>query len=238
MSKIFDAYRKRVGEFPDLAVEIGKAGIVSLYPSPQGSQQDDFNRLANRILGLRFENRGTSLAFSSSVSKEGASFVSYNAAVFLATVFNQKVVWIDANYRSPQRKLLGLEVPTLSSFLQEPDRVHDLPAVENPVLIPGGADLQKNKGFFADSNYQDLLTNLTSRFDFVFLDIPPILDTTDAALMAAGTDGLLLVIEQKFLKREVIEHGVNGLKDKGVQVLGTVINRRTFELPKVIYERL
>ena len=53
MSKIFDAYKKKVGHSPDLALEIGKAGTVSLYPTPEGKQQGDFNKLANRLLGLR-----------------------------------------------------------------------------------------------------------------------------------------------------------------------------------------
>lgn len=56
--------------------------------------------------------------------------------------------------------------------------------------------------------------------------------------MAAGADGFLLVIEQKYLKVEVINHGIQGLRDKGVHLLGTVINRRTYDLPKVIYDRL
>ena len=56
--------------------------------------------------------------------------------------------------------------------------------------------------------------------------------------MAAGADGLLLVIEQKYLKREIVEHGLRILQDKGVQVLGTVINRRQYLLPKIIYDRL
>ena len=46
------------------------------------------------------------------------------------------------------------------------------------------------------------------------------------------------MIEQKFLKWEVVEHGLRALRDKGVQVFGSVINRRTFALPKIIYDRL
>lgn len=238
MSKIFDAYRKQLGESPDLVVEIAKAGSLSLYPGPHGRQRDEFNALANRLLGLRVPNRGMILAFSSSAAQEGASFVSYNTAMYLATVFGQKVAWIDGNFLSPQARLQGLEGDTLSSLLQEPDRVHDLVVTENPLLVPGGQSLQRVKGLIASKNYPELLQYLSRRFDFTLLDLPPILETTDTALMASATDGFLLVIEQKYLKREVIQHGVAALKSKGVQVLGSVINRRTFELPKVIYERL
>ena len=237
MSKIFEAYRKKVGDLSDLSLEIGKAGAISLYPSPEGSQKDDFNKLANRLLGLRLENRGTVLAFGSSTTGEGASFISYNTAFYLATVYQKKVAWIDGNFMSPQKKLLGQDRNTFSSLLREPEKVDDLVTLDNLLLISGG-NLQGASGLLADKNYGDLLRSFSRRFDFVILDLPPVLNSTDTAMMAAGADGFLLVIEQKFLKVEVIEHGIQGLKDRGVHMLGSIINRRTYELPKVIYDRL
>jgi len=238
VSKIFDAYRKKVGGLTDLSLEIGKAGSISLYPSPQGNQKEDFNKLANRLLGLRMENRGTVLSFASSAAGEGASFVSYNAAMYLATVYHQKVAWVDANFMNPQTKLLGRDRNAFSSLLKDPDKVDDLITSDNPMLIAGGGNLHEARGLVADRRYGELLSNLTRRFDFVILDLPPVLNSTDTALMAAGSDGFLLVIEQKYLKVEVIEHGIQGLRDKGVLLLGTVINRRTYDLPKIIYDRL
>lgn len=238
MSKIFDAYKKKVGQMSELSLEIGKAGSISLYPFPQGSQQDDFSRLANRLLGLRREDRGTTLSFSSSASGEGSSFVSYNTAVYLASVYHLRVVWIDGNFLSPQAKLMGQGECSFGSLLQDPGQVEDLIVADNPLLIGGGRRLEQTRGLLADRNYPRLLGGLARRFDFVILDLPPVLGSTDTALMASATDGYLLVIEQKFLKVEVIEHGIQGLRDKGVNLLGTVINRRTYDLPKVIYDRL
>ena len=90
----------------------------------------------------------------------------------------------------------------------------------------------------AATNYQDVLAELSARFDFVIVDIPPVLDSPETGLMALGGDGLLLVIEQQYLKWEIVSHGLQMLRGKGVQVLGSVINRRKFTLPKVIYDRL
>ncbi|MFT7549478.1 MAG: Mrp family chromosome partitioning ATPase [Candidatus Azotimanducaceae bacterium] len=243
MSKIFDAYKKKASQSPtgrpsELAAEIGQVGTITLFPSPAGNQSEDFNKLANRILGLRRDERGSVLAFGSSAAGEGASFVSYNTALVLSRIYHQKVVWIDGNFLSPQKKLIGHSTNTFSGLLQDPARVEDMVMSENPMLIEGGSDLMGAKGRLADRNYSELLTALTKKFDFVILDLPPVLNSTDTALMAESADGFLLVIEQKFLKREVIEHGLQGLREKNVRLLGSVINRRTFELPKVIYNRL
>lgn len=238
MSKIYEAYRKRVGDMPDLTVELGRVGTVALYPMPDATQQGEFSQLANRLLDHKREDRGAVIAFASTASGEGASFVSYNAALMLATVYHQKVCWIDANFQTPQKQLAHAEGPTLATLLQNPDRLADMRHGGNPLLVPGGLNLSAVRGLFADEKCQELMRGLRSRFDFALIDLPPVLSSTDTALMASVTDGLTLVIEQRFLKREVINHGMDALQAKSVRVLGAVINKRSFDLPKVIYDRL
>jgi len=238
MSKIYDAYKKQAGKSLDLTQQVKLAGSFTVFPSPVGPQQGDFDRLANRILSLRLNNRGTVLGFAASASGEGASFVSYNAATILAQDYGQRVAWIDGNFLSPQARLREQNLLSFSTLLQDPDLTDTMLVDNNPFLIGAGDNLLGVKGLFADETYPDLLGRLTGRFDFVILDLPPVLVSPDTALMAAGCDGVLLVIEQKFLKWEIVEHGVQTLRDKGVQVLGSVINQRQFALPKVIYDRL
>jgi len=238
MSKIFDAYRKQMGDVSDLVVEVGKAGSVSLFPTPEGRQRDDFHRLANRLLDLRVGRNGTVLSVASSARQEGASYVSYNAAVYLATMFSQKVAWLDVNFLAPQGRLLALEGDDLITLLKNPARAQEMTVPSNPLLIACGDTLRNAKGLLAGPAFGELLHVLRGRFDFVFLDLPPVLESPDTPLIAAKTDGFLLVVEQKFLKREVIGHGLESLREKNVNIVGSVINRRSYDLPKVIYERL
>jgi Mrp family chromosome partitioning ATPase len=238
MSKIFEAYKKTMGNLPDLTMAVEQAGSLALYPAPVGVQRNDFNKLANRLLGLRAGTAGAVLAFGSSAPGEGASYVSYNAAMYLAKVYEQKVAWVDGNFLSPQKKLIQHGSHSFSSLLKAPEEAAGIAPFENPLLIPAGVDLRESRGLLASDRYRSLVQSLSNQFDYVILDLPPVQNSTDTALMAAVADGFLLVIEQKNLKVEVIEDGLQGMREKGVQVLGAVINRRSFELPKVIYDRL
>ncbi|MBE0565476.1 MAG: CpsD/CapB family tyrosine-protein kinase [Krumholzibacteria bacterium] len=238
MSKIFDAYRKQTAERSELSADIGRVGTVHLFPAPSPRQAGDFAKLASQILALRRSDRGTVLAVASSVAGEGASFVSYNTALILARDYGRKVCWIDANFLAPQAKLRVTDEPTFADLLRTPERAADLGRTVNPLLVAAGQDLPRAKNLIASRSYADLLAGLAVRFDLVLLDLPPMLASTDTALMAAATDGFLLVIEQQHLKWEVIDHGLEALRDKGVQTLGAVINRRSFALPKIIYDRL
>ena len=120
MSKIYEAYRKRVGDDPDLTIELGRVGTVALYNMPDAAQQAEFSQLANRLLNLKRGARGAVLAFASTASGEGASFVSYNTALMLATVYHQKVCWVDANFPTPHKQQMHTEQPPLAKQPHNP----------------------------------------------------------------------------------------------------------------------
>ncbi len=237
MSKIFDAYRKRVGENPDV-IQIRKPNSIRLFPPMGEKQKEDFSRLVAKLIIMRQENRGAVVAMASSSSGEGTSFVSYHAAAMLAEDYGLSIAWVDANFLDPQQKLEPYPGPSLLELLKDPKILYTMSPESGLTLINAGTNLMASRGLFADDRFEELLAGLASKFDFTILDLPPILESTDSALMAAKTDGMLLVIEQRFLKREIIQHVLEELQDKGVRVLGSVINRRTFELPKFIYDRI
>ena len=239
MSDIYQAYKKQVVGLPEMADRLQRVGSLRLYPSPAESQQEEFAKLSHRLLCMKQDLRGSVIAVASSTSGEGASFVSYNLATFLGLVYEQKVAWIDGNFRSPQGKLRDHEELTFADLLRDPQGASGLPCRPSHVtLVPGGSDLRAERAGFADKNYTDLIASLASRYDFTIIDMPPILETQDTALMAQRTDGLLLVVAHRQLKRESIASGVRSLREVGVHLLGAVMNRREFDLPKFIHKRI
>ena len=237
MTDIYQAYKKQVVGLPEMTERLQRAGSLRLFPALHELQQEEFAKLSHRLLSMKQDHVGSVLSVASSVSGEGASFVSYNLANFLGLVFDQKVIWIDGNFRSPQKKLMEQDGVTFADMLRRPALVEDLPCKSAHVtLVPGGSDLRDVRANFADRNYKDLIAGLASRYDFAIIDLPPVLDSQDAALMAQKTDGLLLVIAFRLLKRERIASGVNSLQEVGVKLLGAIMNRREFDLPKLLHK--
>ncbi len=238
MSTIHQAFRKKAAGNPDFSAELSAKDRVSLFPVPDGRQRDEFIHLANMLLDFKPASLGAVITFASSVSGEGASFVSYNAARQLAHVMSRSVAWIDANFRSPQRKLAVLGDVTFAEMLREPERFAHLPGGVNMTLVPGGLDLDGCASDLTSERFPALLKLFAQKFDFTVLDCPPILGSVETELLAGRSDGLVAVVERRRLKREVIRAGLEHLAAKRVNVLGTVFNRRSYELPKLIYDRL
>src|SRR6185436_2419309 len=72
---------------------------------------------------------------------------------------------------------------------------------------------------------EDLLAVLTSRYDIVLIDTPPLLPVTDAAILAKLAGGALVVIGADRLHRQQLAGALGSLETVGARVLGLVLNR-------------
>ena len=72
-----------------------------------------------------------------------------------------------------------------------------------------------------------MMEELSSKFDYVLVDAPPVGVVIDAAVIAKNCDGAVFVLEYgKRSKREVVD-AVQQLEQSGCPVLGCVINMVT-----------
>jgi len=72
----------------------------------------------------------------------------------------------------------------------------------------------------------------------VLIDTPGMNVSNDAAGLAAGCDGVVLVLKANASRREPSRKLVDDLRTAKVQVLGAVLNQRTFPIPESIYKKL
>jgi Mrp family chromosome partitioning ATPase len=56
------------------------------------------------------------------------------------------------------------------------------------------------------------------------VDTPPLLTVTDAAALATGMDGVILVVKPGVTKLTAIQQGLEQLRAVGARVLGVVLN--------------
>ena len=69
-----------------------------------------------------------------------------------------------------------------------------------------------------------LLQAAGSRYDIVVLDTPPVLLASDASILAARADGVLLVVRAGKTGRTVAQDALQQLNAVGANVLGAVLN--------------
>ena len=64
---------------------------------------------------------------------------------------------------------------------------------------------------------------MRAQFDYVVVDSSPLLAVTDAAILAAGADGVLIIARFGQTKLEQLTHAVGNLESVGAPLLGAVL---------------
>ena len=67
-----------------------------------------------------------------------------------------------------------------------------------------------------------VLSELRADFDYVIVDSSPLLAVTDAAILAADADGVLIMARFGETKREQLAHAVGNLENVGARLLGAI----------------
>lgn len=237
MSKILRAMHKDTGVSADFGARLQSVDTVRLFPLPHPSQMSEFAQLVNTLIGMHDGRSGLIIVFSAASAGEGTSYVSYNVARQLTVMLDRKIAWVDANFQSPQ---LRLEHDTLNfrNLLLDPNLWRDFPVSDSLTLIPNGTQAIKPTDLLRSVNYVRLLEAFSQEFSFTIIDAPPFLDAVEVGHLAARASGLVVVIESRGLKHEVIRDGLDRVKSLDVNVLGAVLNRRVYDLPRALYKRL
>ena len=83
-----------------------------------------------------------------------------------------------------------------------------------------------------------IITELTSKYDLIVINSPPLLDHKDPFILAKNVDGVLVSLEENQVKRENAENSISSLLEQKGRCLGAIFNNRTTPIPNQIYRRI
>ena len=82
------------------------------------------------------------------------------------------------------------------------------------------------------------LAELRKEFDYVLIDVPPVNQYSDAMALGQIMDGLVLIVEANSTRKESALKAMETLRGAQVEVLGAILNKRTYPIPESVYRRL
>lgn len=168
------------------------------------------------------------IVVTSSVPNEGKSVTCLNLACMLAEEVNKRVVVIDADMHKPTlHKLLGIDNQRgLADYLGGGtmlEMVLQRSRMPNLWILPAGRNPPNPAELLGGKRMDDLLSRLRRDYDFVVIDTPPVVSSTDASVVAPRGDGTVLVVRMERTPREVARHAIELLKKARGNLVGTVL---------------
>ena len=185
-----------------------------------------------RLLALAGSNRG-----------EGVSAVAANLAAALSREANGPVLLVDANLASPSvHRIFELQPSSgLAGLPANGDGCAELivpSPVENLSLLPAGALNGDSKDAFKPVEWAAALKRLKKDYRYVIVDLPALSEVQWAVRAASLCDGVGLVVEAERSRWEAILEAKQQLLLSNANILGVILTKRRFPVPRWLYDSL
>ncbi len=230
-----------MGIIPSMFIDKSKKSLDKKY-SGQGDQRsrlishfkprspisESFRSLRTNLELSLPDSKINAMVVTSGGAQEGKSTVISNLAITYAQL-GLKVLLVDADMRKPMvNKLFRTpKKPGLANLITkrtELDKAINKTEIDNLDVIPAGTLPPNPSELLGSDNMKELFKELTDRYDKIFFDAPPLMAVTDAAILGALTDGVLLVTRAGVAQNEVVAHLRQEMGNSNIKILGTVLN--------------
>lgn len=217
----------RVVAAPISSTKRSKQSARSL--SEQRAFTEALKKLRSNLQFMNVDDPPRIIVVTSSLPGEGKSTITKNLATALAEA-GQQVIAIDADLRKPTlSKTFGLpEGAGLTDVLVGKVSVNEVlqqAGTSGRLLILGSGQIPPNPSELLGSQTMLKMLREVSLHAIVLIDAPPLLPVTDAAILAAHTDGAILVVRAGKSTTDQVEQALQNLEQVSGKVLGLILNR-------------
>ncbi|MDO9026906.1 MAG: polysaccharide biosynthesis tyrosine autokinase [bacterium] len=214
------------GKTPNGATSIAERLISHHLPKSPISE-------AYRILrtNLQFLNPDAPLKtilVTSSGPSEGKTTTAANLAITMAQVGSRTLI-VDADLRRPMvNGVFGIpQEPGLTELLVKGGDLQKAMVstdIENLFILPAGTIPPNPSELLSSQKMKRLIQEMKNCCDLVILDCPPVITVTDAAVLAAEADCVVLVIQSGKTDREAARRAKSLLTNVKAKIAGAVLN--------------
>lgn len=179
------------------------------------------------------------ILFTSAHVAEGKTVTATNSAVMFAHT-GARVCIVDADLRRPRcHRVLAMangvgltEVLAGARNLQEV--IHQT-SIEGLDLLAAGTEPPNPTELVGSDKMREVLSMLTSMYDVVIVDSPPVLPVSDSQLLATMVDGVVVVINSRKTSKQQVRAACTKLEFARAKIFGVVLNQVDVRHPDYKY---
>ena len=177
---------------------------------------------------LTINDEMKTILVTSAEMNEGKTTTICNLAKCFGELDDIKVILIDCDFkkRGVSRKL-GISNPFGVSDIVFGNKKLDecIQKVEDIDVLPSGGVPNNTSMLLNSKVMKNLVNELREKYDYVFIDSPPICRLNDACIIAQYVDGTVLVNASKEIDPKVAKLTLEKLKKVGANIIGVVLNK-------------
>ncbi len=199
------------------------------HAGPHSPHAEGYRILRAKVEFLRSDPAMNSLTIVSGGPGEGKSTTLFNLA-WVCAAGGLRTLLIDADLRRPTlHHILGVEsrnglADLLTGRLPLENAVFSTP-LETLHFMPSGARSDEAISLMNSTRMAEIIEDAKSRYDWVFVDAPPILGVSDASVLARAVDCTVIVVQHRRYPIGISQRVKQTVVEVGGGLLGVVLNQ-------------
>lgn len=193
---------------------------------PRSPISEAYRTLRTNLSFYSLDEPLRSLVVTSPAKAEGKSTTVANLAVTMAQS-GRKTILVDCDLRRPSlHTMFDLRSePGLTNMVLEDDvePVLQETSVDDLWLLASGPKPPNPADLLGSNKIDQVIKRLLGMADIVLFDAPPVIAVTDAAVLGAKVDGVLLVISAGQTRRDHAERAKELLEKAKVRIVGATL---------------
>lgn len=170
---------------------------------------------------------GKVIVVTSSAPNEGKTTTAINLAITFAQM-GAKVILLDCDLRKARaHKYLGLErmdgVSNVLCGFIELDKAIKRSVRENLDCLTAGAIPPNPAELLETEEFRMLLATLRERYDYIFIDTPPVTVVTDAVIAMKHSTGTVLIVRENYTTFDMLDDTMENLQKASAKILGVIM---------------
>jgi capsular exopolysaccharide synthesis family protein len=217
------------------ASSVPSRAMAVVLSSPQSQVAEAYRTVRTSI--LQASRRGASNVFvvTSALPEEGKTMTALNCAAALAQQ-DQRVLLVEADLRRSnlESKLNFNAEGGLSSLIPvgpSPAVPVKFPSLPTLSVLAAGPRPSNPAELLGSPRMAELVQEWRSSYDFIILDTPPVLSVTDAVVVSAHCDGVILVVRSGVTTKQSLIRVRDLFMRSRKRIVGVVMN--AFDLKSV-----
>ncbi len=203
------------------------ANLITLT-DPRSAAAEAFRSLRTNLMFTSVERPIDTLLVTSAAQSDDKSLVLANLAVTFAQSGNRTIL-VDSDLRRPaQHEIWGIPNERgLTTMILEDGAMATPPLVQTDVpnlqILPSGTLPPVPADVLSSQRMGEVIGVLKARAHYILFDAPPVLAATDAAVLGAKLDGVVLAVRVGVTRRDQAARARQALERVHVRVLGAVM---------------
>ncbi|MFC1592677.1 CpsD/CapB family tyrosine-protein kinase [Candidatus Omnitrophota bacterium] len=211
------------------------ARVVSYY-TPNAHISEQYRILRTNILSKAQGRPVKVFLISSSLSGEGKTVTAVNLAISLAHDLDKKIVLVDCDLRGGNiHQMLNINFkPGLSDILANgtaSEAALQNNKINNLTVLTCGEVPNNPSELLGSRRMRRLVEELKSRFDYIILDSPPIIHFTDASILGAQSDGVMMVVQAEKTQERIVRSAQEVLRQAQAKLIGFIFTQTDYSPP-------